>query len=332
MAQYYKMNRLLSAFFCTLFFVSFSQDQLDKIDVLSYDMLIEVSDDDDTIYIEEVVTIKLIKDLENFYLDLISVTNGRGMKITSLLNADKSTISFNHKDDKIVIVPSVKTAGTEITLTLKYHGVPQTGLIIGKNKFGDRTFFGDNWPNRARHWIACVDHPSDKATVKFNVVAPKHYDCIATGTFSGCKKYGKKKCKHTYQSDLQLPTKVMVIGLAEFEIEKLKNKFDVDLSIWTYTEDAKNGLIDMACAEDATNYFVENIGPYPFEKLANVQSTTQFGGMENAGNISTMKDLLKVKTEWKKQLLTKLRTSGLEILRVKQIGNTFGSVKDLQRI
>lgn len=33
------------------------------------------------------------------------------------------------------------------------------------------------------------------------------------------------------------------------------------------------------------DYFTETIGPFPFEKLANVQSATRFGGMENASAI-----------------------------------------------
>ena len=54
-------------------------------------------------------------------------------------------------------------------IQIKYSGIPADGLIISKNKFGDRTFFGDNWPNRARHWIPTIDHPSDKATLEFLV-------------------------------------------------------------------------------------------------------------------------------------------------------------------
>ena len=77
----------------------------------------------------------------------------------------------------------------------------------------------------------------------------------------------------------------MVIGLAEFDIEKIKSKHVFEMSIWAYSKDAKNGFSDMAVAKDVVDYFVSTIGEYPFEKLVNVQSTTQFGGMENAGNI-----------------------------------------------
>ena len=59
--------------------------------------------------------------------------------------------------------------------------VPADGLIIDTNKFAHRTFFADNWPNRAHNWIPCNDHPADKASVEFIVTAPDHYQVIANG-------------------------------------------------------------------------------------------------------------------------------------------------------
>ncbi len=38
-------------------------------------------------------------------------------------------------------------------------------------------------------------------------------------------------------------------------------------------------------AQPVMDYYIRKIGPYPFDKLANVQSKTLFGGMENAGAI-----------------------------------------------
>ena len=64
---------------------------------------------------------------------------------------------------------------------IKYRGIPQTGLIIGENKYGDRTFFSDNWPNLTRHWLATIDHPYDKAMCEFIVTAPDHYQIVSNG-------------------------------------------------------------------------------------------------------------------------------------------------------
>ncbi|MEJ6756492.1 MAG: hypothetical protein QNK78_05710, partial [Crocinitomicaceae bacterium] len=278
------MNQFLAALFCSFCLTSFAQDQLDNIDVLSYDMTIEVGDKDNVIHVKEIVKIKLLNETPRFYLNLISVddASGMGMKISQIVDGEKKLVFVEHTNDKVWFSPNKKSPGDELTFTIVYSGIPKTGLIIGKNKFGDRTFFGDNWPNRASHWIACLDHPSDKAMVNFTVIAPKKYQCIATGEFLVGTEYNRKKQINYFESKIQLPTKVMVIGLAEFDIEKIKSKHVFEMSIWAYSKDAKNGFSDMAVAKDVVDYFVSTIGEYPFEKLVNVQSTTQFGGMENA--------------------------------------------------
>lgn len=279
------MNKILASLFIVVFFTGFAQNQVDKIDVLNYNVQIEVSDDNDSIHVKETVTVQFLKDCNRFYLDLASVANGRGMTVIKAITDGEKFLTYVHKDDKLWIAPKTQTKGTNFNFTIQYSGIPKTGMIIGKNKFGERTFFGDNWPNRARQWIACVDHPSDKAKMQFTVIAPKKYDCIATGDLISIDKYTRSKNIHSYLSNIELPTKVMVIGLAEFNVEILENDHGFILSTWAYSKDSKNGFTDMAVAKEVIDFFVANIGDYPFEKLANVQSTTQFGGMENAGNI-----------------------------------------------
>src|SRR6185312_10401141 len=49
--------------------------------------------------------------------------------------------------------------------------------------------------------------------------------------------------------------------------------------------DRTNGFVHYAIAKNILQWYINHIGPYAFEKLANVQSKTIFGGMENAGCI-----------------------------------------------
>ena len=58
---------------------------------------------------------------------------------------------------------------------------PADGLIISNNKFGDRTFFGDNWAERAHNWLPCNDHVADKSFCGILVTAPDHYQVVANG-------------------------------------------------------------------------------------------------------------------------------------------------------
>ena len=59
----------------------------------------------------------------------------------------------------------------------------------------------------------------------------------------------------------------------------------IEISSWVYPQNSDKSFYDLELAKDIFNYYVSWIAPYEYEKLANVQSTTRFGGMENAGCI-----------------------------------------------
>jgi aminopeptidase N len=57
------------------------------------------------------------------------------------------------------------------------------------------------------------------------------------------------------------------------------------VSAWLYPQNKEKGIYDFSVAVNILQFFTQYIGPYPFQKLSNVQSTTIFGGMENASAI-----------------------------------------------
>src|SRR4029079_12113458 len=138
-------------------------------------------------------------------------------------SAQSELIQFN--DQKIIFVlpggpsPSAIIDTTKRFLyTIFYHGIPNDGLIISKNKYGDRTFFADNWPSRAHYWIPCVDDPADKAPFEFFITAPSLYKVISNGHLVEEKMLVDKKLTH-WKEDVPLSTKIMVIGAAKFAIK-----------------------------------------------------------------------------------------------------------------
>ena len=69
-------------------------------------------------------------------------------------------------------LPAKRGAVPTYSVAVRYGGAVMDGLIVRRDSAGRWTYFGDNWPNRARHWIPSIDHPSDKATVTWRVFAP----------------------------------------------------------------------------------------------------------------------------------------------------------------
>lgn len=193
--------------FCFLSFISFSQNK--SIDVLNYQVHIDLFDSTNRVVVEESIDLTLLDSVDVVRLDLVGLNDeGYGMEVNSVV-VDSVNCEFQHDED-VLSVQKKFTLGDTIRLILQYSGVPENGLIIGKNKFGNRTFFADNWPNRAHYWLASNDHPADKATVQFQINAPSHYECIATGVRVD-KKETNGRTTHFYSSTIPLPTKVMVL-------------------------------------------------------------------------------------------------------------------------
>jgi aminopeptidase N len=281
------MKNIFSIVFILIIFSSSAQQKFIKqpIDIQKYTIQLAVNDGSNRIQVKESISIKFTNQVDTFFLDLVQLhDDSLGMRVNQVLQ-EKNAIPFYQKDNKLYLVPNKAKSGSELTFNLQFAGIPENGLVIGSNKFGKRTFFGDNWPMRAKHWFACVDHPSDKALVRFEVEAPEKYQVIANGLFVGSEKAEKGRKRTIYETKTVIPTKVMVVGIAEFEVSKHSYKNRLESSSWVYPENKNEGNKDFTDADSILAYYEKNIAFFPFEKIAHVQSTTMYGGMENASCI-----------------------------------------------
>jgi aminopeptidase N len=255
-----------------------------NIDVVHYEFSVYLYDNQDIIEGEAAIRIVHRGVSNSIELDLVSKNRaGTGMTI-SKIEVDNKDVLWEHSDNRIVIhLSNSKGIGESSNVRVEYSGVPGDGLIISSNRFGDRTFFADNWPDRARNWIPCVDHPSDKATVDFIVYSPSHYSVVSNGyLFEESILDNNIKLTH-WKEEVTISTKVMVIGVAEFATQLAGRVGNTEIWSWVFPDDRDNGFNDYSVAVEPFIFYSESIGPYAYEKLANVQSKTMFGGMENAG-------------------------------------------------
>ena len=276
----------LSLLFSSVVLYGFCQN---KIDVLHYKYAIELNDNNDTITGTAAITFLVNTNTLQVSFDLAdNKIRGKGMIVIAASFPSSNGLSplIEQNNDKLTLTPMRGfTKGDTVEVIINYKGIPADGLIISKNKYGNRTFFADNWPNRAHYWIPCVDDPADKATVEFIVTAPLHYQIISNGIqIEETNLPGNKKLSH-YKEDVPLPTKVMVIGAADFAVSSVGEINCIPISSWVYPENKTEGFYDYAMAKEILSYHINYIGPYAYKKLANVQSKTKFGGMENAGAI-----------------------------------------------
>ena len=255
------------------------------VDILHYTFKIDLNDSTDIIYGETTIDLKLNKPSDHLSIDLINKNpNGKGMVVSDVKGEAVQGFKQTNKTLEIKLKP-IKSS-TAFSLQIFYSGIPADGLIISKNKYGDRTFFSDNWPNRAHNWIPCVDRPDDKASFEFIVTAPSVYKVISNGALVEQNLLQNGRLLTHWKEDVSLPTKVMVIGAARFAVKQFDHSPpEIPVSAWVYAQDSINGFYDYGVAPSIVKFFSRYIAPYPYNKLANVQSKTIFGGMENASAI-----------------------------------------------
>ncbi len=256
------------------------EERYQQIDIQHYTFSISLQNKNDIIEAKANIRIFFRKASSQLALDL----DDKNMKVTKVTNAD-GDINYKQKDGKLYLYFQTVEVKSTHEYQIHYSGIPADGLIISKNKFGNRTFFGDNWPNRAHYWLPTVDHPSDKATFEFKISAPSAYQVISNGRLIEQTNMENNRIFWHWKTDISLSTKLMVIGVAPFAVQYAHLWQGIPISSWVYPQNKEIGFVDYDEAIAPLEFYSKNIAPYPYCKLANVQSKTRYGGMENASAI-----------------------------------------------
>jgi aminopeptidase N len=265
------------------------------VDALHYVFDLTLTDDADVVEGEAVLDLRFLRDgVTSVALDLVNVRDGKGMAVSSVRWGDVP-VQFEHRNDRLsAFLPSASLAGERRRLTVRYRGTPASGLRIGANRHGDRTFFSDNWPNRARHWLPTIDHPYDKATCELIVTAPSHYQVVSNGLLVEETDFPSGARRTHWKQSVPIATWLYVLGVARFAVDHYDEVGGRPLQSWVYPQDRDRGFRDFSYpTRPALEFFTESIGPYAYQKLANVQSASIGGGMEAATAIFYGEDLLK---------------------------------------
>ncbi len=250
------------------------------LDALHYRIRVEIKDRTDEIQGESEIVFAILEEgVRAINLDFVALS-------VDQVSENDRPANFAHKDGRLVInLAAGYKRGDRVRLLVKYHGKPADGLFIKKNKFNDRTVFADNWPNRARYWFPSIDHPYDKATVEFIVTAPDNFDVIANGSLVETTSLQNGRKLSHWREAVPIPTYCMVIGATQFSIINAGSWANIPVIYYLYPKDRDNGIKDYGRAVQMLEFYTNLIGPYPYEKLALVESSTRFGGMENSSNI-----------------------------------------------
>ena len=268
-----------------------------NIDIKHYAFELILSDNNDEIIGTTNITIQFKQaGIQNFRLDLINKSlekKDKGMVVDGV-SIDNIAIGYTHQNDELIInLPKASTINQSLVFTIKYHGIPFDGLRIGNTMLGDRSFFNENWPNRGRHWLPLIDHPYDKATSEFIVKAPAHYKVVSNGLLLEESDLGNNiKLTHWKQS-IPVSSWLYVLGVADFAVKYVDEFKGKSIQTWVYSKNREAGFYDFdEPTKKVLTFYSTYVGPYAYEKLANIQTPSVHGGMETSSAIFYGEDLV----------------------------------------
>jgi aminopeptidase N len=260
------------------------------VDILNYTFRLTLSDTTDSIEGRTTVSFRVVEGgLSTLALDLVQpkpAQADKGMTVGAVTEADKP-IAFEHTGDRLTIrLDPAGHAGEVRRIDVAYRGVPATGLLIANTKHGERSFFSDNWPIKARQWLPTLDHPYDKATSEMVVTAPAHYQVVSNGLLVEESDLGDGRRLSHWRQSVPIATWLNVLGVARFAVEHRPAWRGIPIQTWVYRQDRDEGFAVFAEPTAAVlGFLADRVGPYSYEKLGNVQANGVRGGMESATSI-----------------------------------------------
>lgn len=273
-----------------------------QIDVKHYSFELSLSDSTDLIVGTTSIKVQFKQaGIQQFRLDLVNQTEkrqGKGMKVDAIMLGSEKLVYTHLNDELIILLPKSSTVNEELKFIIQYHGVPFDGLRIGATKFGDRSFFNENWPNRTRHWLPTIDHPYDKATSEFIVKAPAKYKVVSNGLLLEESYLGNNMKLTHWKQSVPVSSWLFVLGVAEFAVQYVDQFNGKSIETWVYAKNREAGFYDFKePTKKVLAFYTRYVGPFAYEKLANIQTPSVNGGMETSSAIFYGEDLVNGKRD-----------------------------------
>ncbi|HRP02170.1 MAG TPA: M1 family aminopeptidase [Candidatus Kapabacteria bacterium] len=143
------------------------------------------------------------------------------------------------------------------------------------------TFFDPN-VSAAHYWMPCYDHPLDKATFKAEYITPSNIVVASNGKLISEEIIDGKK--HTiWQQTVPSATYLMNFAMSEFTTFSL-NTPQIPITVYTFPSDSSRSTIVYSKVNEMLQYFSEKFSDYEFEKVGYVN--TPIGSMEHQTMIS----------------------------------------------
>ena len=138
-----------------------------------------------------------------------------------------------------------------------------------------------SFPNGARHWFPCYDHPNDKATIEVIATVNEDYKALSNGKLVSVTKdtLNKTKTFHWMQ-DRPHSTYLTVLVAGPYHVIE-DSLGDLPINYWVYPQDVENAKFSFSKTPEIIAFFSREFGyEYPWDKYDQITIPGIGGGAE----------------------------------------------------
>ncbi len=187
-----------------------------------------------------------------------------GLDVTPLVDGDEQRIALPGGSDTAIV-----------TVDWTYDGAAPNGIQWDRN-----VIFSFHEPSGARTWLPVYDHPSDKATLTWEVTAPDGWVVAANGVLEGQAPADAGWTTWRYTLAEPIATYLMTVHLSDRYVLSV-TEGDIPVYTWAYPDRQADVDATFGTTAEMLAFFSERYAPYPFPSYGNAMAPFGSGAMEH---------------------------------------------------
>ena len=251
------------------------------IDVIAYDVALTYDPANDRLSGGAAIDAVLLVDADTVPLDVIGLT-------ISSVTVDGDRASWTTEGDELLVqLPEPRALASHVRVEVGYdvsgrYRSNETGFDVGWFDTDDGSYVL-NEPDGARAWLPVSDHPSDKATWRFEITVPEGTTAVANGELVD-EIHGEDEVTWVWAELEPMTSYAILLLTGDYEVVDSGSAAGVDM-LHAVLRSSRDALAAYeAVTAEQLEFFVERFGPYPFDRygLAITESAPGFA-METQG-------------------------------------------------
>ena len=210
--------------------------------------------------------------------------------LSSVKDQSDQSLEFHQDNGKIVVsLGQTYDYGDELSVTILYfakdcgasRNFPLGISFVEATEAHPRLIQALSFPNGARHWFPCYDHPNDKATIEVIATVSEDYKALSNGKLISVTEDTRNKTK-TFHWMQDRPHSTYLTMLAAGPYHVIEDSLgDLTINYWVYPKDVENARFSFSKTPEIIAFFNREFGyEYPWDKYDQVTIPGIGGGAE----------------------------------------------------